>query len=188
MEPDDENDEQKQQAMGACHLGHAIPRVDLGIVDDDSPIPGDHGFFKSIMRSLAQLRPPQNGPGEHPESDRVRTQGTGDAPVRLREPQIEMAHGAGKKASRRLMEGFFGPLLFPSSMGPLGDSAHLQISGTRVAITTDSFVVKTLSFSGGSIGELAVNHLGVSGAKTENLDCTYAIEAGLPTLWRTASA
>lgn len=51
----------------------------------------------------------------------------------------------------------FVPLLFPSSMEPLGDSARLQISGTRVAITTDSLVVKPLRFAGGSIGELAVN-------------------------------
>lgn len=96
-----------------------------------------------------------------------------------------MAHGAGGKASRRLIEGLFAPLLFPLSMEPLGDSAHLQISGTRVAITTDSFVVKPLSFAGGSIGELAVNgtvnDLAVSGAKAETLVCTYVLEAGLPT-------
>ena len=39
----------------------------------------------------------------------------------------------------------------------LGDAAHLDFNGTRIAITTDSFVVKPLSFPGGSIGELAVN-------------------------------
>jgi len=33
------------------------------------------------------------------------------AKVRFREPQIEMAHGAGGKASRRLVEGLFVPLL-----------------------------------------------------------------------------
>ena len=32
--------------------------------------------------------------------------------IRFREPQIEMAHGAGGKASRRLVEGLFAPLLF----------------------------------------------------------------------------
>ena len=32
--------------------------------------------------------------------------------VRFREPQIEMAHGAGGKASRRLVEGLFVPLLY----------------------------------------------------------------------------
>ena len=105
--------------------------------------------------------------------------------MRFREPQIEMAHGAGGKASRRLVEGLFAPLLFPASSEPLGDAAHLEVHGARIAVTTDSFVVKPLSFPGGSIGELAVNgtvnDLAVSGAKAEALVCTYVLEAGLPT-------
>ena len=105
--------------------------------------------------------------------------------VRFREPQIEMAHGAGGKASRKLIEGLFAPLLFGSSSEPLGDAAHLEINGTQVAVTTDSFVVKPLIFPGGSIGELAVNgtvnDLAVSGAAAESLVCTYILEAGLPT-------
>jgi len=95
-----------------------------------------------------------------------------------------MAHGAGGKASRRLVEGLFAPLLFSSSEA-LGDAAHLDFSGTRIAITTDSFVVKPLSFPGGSIGELAVNgtvnDLAVSGARAEAMVVTYVLEAGLPT-------
>jgi hydrogenase expression/formation protein HypE len=105
--------------------------------------------------------------------------------IRFRDPQVEMAHGAGGKASRRLVEGLFAPLLFGSSTEPLGDAAHLNIDGTRLAITTDSFVVKPLRFPGGSIGELAVNgtvnDLAVSGAKAEALVVTYVLEAGLPT-------
>lgn len=105
--------------------------------------------------------------------------------IRFRDPQVEMAHGAGGKASRRLVEGLFAPLLFGSLTEPLGDAAHLNINGTRLAITTDSFVVKPLRFPGGSIGELAVNgtvnDLAVSGAKAEALVVTYVLEAGLPT-------
>ena len=107
------------------------------------------------------------------------------AKVRFRDPQIEMAHGAGGIASRRLVEGLFAPLLFGSSHGPLGDSAALQIAGTRLAITTDCFVVKPLNFPGGSIGELAingtVNDLAVSGARPESIVATFVLEAGLPT-------
>jgi hydrogenase expression/formation protein HypE len=95
-----------------------------------------------------------------------------------------MAHGAGGKASRRLVEGLFAPLFFPNSTEPLGDAAHLAFNGTRIAVTADSFVVKPLRFPGGSIGELAVNgtanDLAVSGAKPEALVVTYVIEAGLP--------
>ena len=96
-----------------------------------------------------------------------------------------MAHGAGGKASRRLVEGLFAPLLFASASEPLGDAAHLDFNGTKIAITTDSFVVKPLTFPGGSIGELAVNgtvnDLAVSGAKAEVMVVTYVLEAGLPT-------
>ena len=107
------------------------------------------------------------------------------ARVRFKDPQIEMAHGAGGKASRRLIEGLIVPLLCGQSEEALGDAAHVQISGSRVAITTDSFVVKPLSFPGGSIGELAVNgtvnDLAVSGARPEALVVTFVLEAGLST-------
>src|SRR6202162_2880152 len=105
--------------------------------------------------------------------------------IRFRDPQIEMAHGAGGKASRRLVEGLFAPLLFGASTEPLGDAAHLNLNGTSIAITADSFVVKPLCFPGGSIGELAVNgtvnDLAVSGARAQALVVTYILESGLPT-------
>src|ERR1700723_2753417 len=105
--------------------------------------------------------------------------------IRFHEPQIEMAHGAGGKASRRLIEGLFVPLLCESPAGILGDAAHIQFDGVKVGITTDSFVVKPLRFPGGSIGELAingtVNDLAVSGVKAEAIVVTFVLEAGLPT-------
>jgi len=105
--------------------------------------------------------------------------------IRFRDPQVEMAHGAGGIASRRLIDGLFAPILFGSNPDPLGDAAHVSIDGTRVAITTDSFVVKPLSFPGGSIGDLAVNgtvnDLAVSGAIAQTLVVSYVLEAGLPT-------
>jgi hydrogenase expression/formation protein HypE len=105
--------------------------------------------------------------------------------IRFRDPQVEMAHGAGGIASRRLVEGLFAPLLYGLNPGPLGDAAHVSVNGTCIAITTDSFVVKPLRFPGGSIGELAingtVNDLAVSGAKAETLVVSYILEAGLPT-------
>jgi hydrogenase expression/formation protein HypE len=94
-----------------------------------------------------------------------------------------MAHGAGGKASRRLVEGLFAPLLYGPSMEFLADAGRVDIGGVPVAVTTDSFVVKPLRFPGGSIGELAVNgtvnDLAVSGAKAEALLVTFVLEAGL---------
>lgn len=106
------------------------------------------------------------------------------ARVRFQDPQIEMAHGAGGKASRRLIDGLFAPLLLDPTQKPLGDAAAVQVNGSRVAMTADSFVVTPLSFPGGSIGELAVNgtlnDLAVSGARPVALVTTFVLEAGLP--------
>ncbi len=107
--------------------------------------------------------------------------------IRFRDPQIEMAHGAGGKASRRLVEGLFAPLFFAgqgSAREPLADAAHLEIDGAHLAFTADSFVVRPLRFPGGSIGELAVhgtvNDLAVSAAEPLALLVTLVLEEGLP--------
>lgn len=103
--------------------------------------------------------------------------------VRFRDPQIEMSHGAGGKASRRLIEGLFAPLLFAGSPEQLTDAAHVNAGGTSIAFTTDSFVVRPLQFPGGSIGELAVNgtvnDLAVSGARPCAMVVTFVLEEGL---------
>jgi hydrogenase expression/formation protein HypE len=105
--------------------------------------------------------------------------------LRFRDSQIEMAHGAGGKASRRLVEGLFAPLLLGGAGEPLCDAALVGVNGTRLGITADSFVVKPLRFPGGSIGELAVNgtvnDLAVSGVAAETLVVTFVLEAGLAT-------
>jgi len=106
--------------------------------------------------------------------------------VRFGDAQIEMSHGAGGKASRRLVEGLILPTMMAEAIGQaLGDAANLTIGDARLAITTDSFVVRPLRFPGGSIGELAingtVNDLAVSGAVPLALVCSLIVEAGTPT-------
>jgi hydrogenase expression/formation protein HypE len=103
--------------------------------------------------------------------------------VRFRDVQIEMAHGAGGKASRRLIEGLFLPLFANPALEPLADAATLELGDLKLAISADSFVVKPLAFPGGSIGELAVNgtvnDLAVSGARPLALLATFILEEGL---------
>jgi hydrogenase expression/formation protein HypE len=93
-----------------------------------------------------------------------------------------MAHGAGGKASRRLVDGLFAALLLPRG-APLGDAALLEVTGRALAVTTDSFVVTPLVFPGGSIGELAVNgtvnDLAVAGARPVAMLASFLLEAGL---------
>jgi hydrogenase expression/formation protein HypE len=105
-------------------------------------------------------------------------------PLTFRDPCIEMAHGAGGKASRRLVEGLIAPLLGLPAGEPLADAAVIEIAGVRIALTADTFVVRPLRFPGGSIGDLAVNgtvnDLAVSGSRPLALLVTLVIEAGLP--------
>lgn len=84
--------------------------------------------------------------------------------------------------------------MFLSVFGEAGqiqhDAATLQLSGNRVAFTTDSYVVRPLFFPGGDIGSLAVNgtvnDLAMAGAKPLYLSASFILEEGLPleTLWR----
>jgi hydrogenase expression/formation protein HypE len=145
------------------------------------------------MRSVSQLRTSQESIDQHSDSSLNGLKPTGEsaAPVvrfpavRFRDAQIEMAHGAGGKASRKLVEGLFVPILSGALPQSLSDAAQVQINGAPMAITTDSFVVKPLKFPGGSIGELAVNgtmnDLAVSGAVGKALVTTFVLEEGLPT-------
>jgi len=100
-------------------------------------------------------------------------------------PRIDMSHGAGGKATHKLIEGLLLPLLDNSALAPLSDAAYLTAGNLRLALTTDSFVVRPLSFPGGSIGELAVNgtinDLLVSGATPLALSAALIVEEGLDT-------
>ncbi|WP_081841204.1 hydrogenase expression/formation protein HypE [Alicyclobacillus macrosporangiidus] len=105
--------------------------------------------------------------------------------IHFTDDHIGLAHGAGGKASRRLIEGLLVPYLVDGAPTELNDAAYLDVNGSRLAVTADSFVVKPLVFPGGSIGELAVNgtvnDLAMGGAKSLALLSTLILEAGLAT-------
>lgn len=69
-------------------------------------------------------------------------------------------------------------------LDPLADAAVLNVRGARLAVTTDSYVVKPLVFPGGSIGELAVNgtvnDLAMMGAQPLCLTAGFVLEEGFP--------
>jgi hydrogenase expression/formation protein HypE len=103
---------------------------------------------------------------------------------KLRDDLVTLAHGAGGKATRTLVEGLFLEELANPLLEPLGDSAVLELNGARLAFTTDSYVVKPVFFPGGDIGELAVNgtvnDLAVSGAAPLALSAGFVVEEGFP--------
>src|ERR671916_2614585 len=100
-------------------------------------------------------------------------------------PRIDMSHGAGGKATSKLIEGLLLPTLGNPALAPLADAALIPFGDNNLALTTDSFVVRPLVFPGGSIGELAVNgtvnDLAVSGATPLGLSAALIVEEGLDT-------
>lgn len=105
-------------------------------------------------------------------------------PARLRDEVVTLAHGAGGKASRALIESVFVPALGNPLLEPLGDAAVLDAPpGTRLAISTDAFVVTPRFFPGGDIGALAVsgtvNDLAMAGGRPLALSVSFVIEEGV---------
>ncbi len=106
-------------------------------------------------------------------------------PLPLRDhPNIIMGHGGGGKLSAELIEHLFLPAFRNEQLEGLGDAAVFNINDSRLAMSTDSFVVRPLFFPGGNIGELAingtVNDISMSGAKPLYLSVGFIIEEGLP--------
>ena len=79
-------------------------------------------------------------------------------------------------------------ILLPALQNPvldrLDDQAIVDVGGSRIAFSTDTFVVKPLFFPGGDIGTLAVNgtvnDLAMGGAKPLFLSLALILEEGLP--------
>jgi len=101
----------------------------------------------------------------------------------LRDELITLAHGAGGKATRDLVEALFLEELGNEALAALGDAALVEGAG-RLALSTDSYVVRPLEFPGGDIGELAVNgtvnDLAMVGARPRWLTAGFVIEEGFP--------
>ena len=98
--------------------------------------------------------------------------------------RVLLGHGSGGRLSAELLKSVFLPALGNEILGALEDQATVQIGGSRLAFTTDSFVVRPLFFPGGDIGKLAVNgtinDLAVGGARPLFLSAAFILEEGLP--------
>jgi hydrogenase expression/formation protein HypE len=96
---------------------------------------------------------------------------------------VLLGHGSGGKLSSELMRDVFLPAFSNPILGRLEDQAIVEVNGTRLAFTTDTFVVKPLFFRGGDIGSLAVhgtiNDLAMGGARPLFLSTAFVLEEGL---------
>lgn len=103
---------------------------------------------------------------------------------------VLLAHGGGGKLTHQLIQKIFLSQFKNNWLESLHDGAVLTINGTRIAFSTDSYVVDPIVFPGGDIGKLAVNgtvnDLAMCGAKPLYLSCAFVIEEGLAMeeLWR----
>jgi hydrogenase expression/formation protein HypE len=99
--------------------------------------------------------------------------------------RIVLGHGSGGKLTSELIQKVFLPAFNNDYLARLDDQAVLQLNGSRVAFTTDAFVVTPIFFPGGDIGRLAingtVNDLAMSGAKPLYIAAAFILEEGLAT-------
>src|SRR5271165_2830457 len=97
--------------------------------------------------------------------------------------EVLMGHGSGGKLTAQLIENLILPAFRNPTLELLDDQAVVSLNGSRLAFTTDSYVVTPIFFPGGDIGELAingtVNDLAMSGARPLYLAAALILEEGL---------
>ena len=98
--------------------------------------------------------------------------------------RVQLGHGSGGRMSAALVREHFLPHFANPSLDPLGDAAVVGIGASRLAVSTDTFVVSPLEFPGGNIGSLAVhgtlNDLAMMGARPVHITAGFVLEEGLP--------
>ncbi|HTS47802.1 MAG TPA: hydrogenase expression/formation protein HypE [Bryobacteraceae bacterium] len=96
---------------------------------------------------------------------------------------IVLGHGSGGRLTAQLVRDFFLPAFDNPALRKLDDQAVLEVGTSRIALTTDAFVVTPLFFPGGDIGRLAVNgtvnDLAMAGARPLFLSAAFIMEEGL---------
>ena len=109
---------------------------------------------------------------------------------------VLLGHGSGGQMMKRLVDDVFlnafgSPELLAGNdagvaeLGSAGlDAGASSHTSTRIALSTDSFVVTPQFFPGGDIGRLAVcgtvNDVATSGARVRYLSCGFILEEGYP--------
>lgn len=97
---------------------------------------------------------------------------------------ILLSHGGGGRMMHALFDEHILPRFNNAALGARHDGAFLESASTKLAMTTDSYVVNPLFFPGGDIGKLSiygtVNDLAMCGAKPIALSAALILEEGFP--------
>lgn len=95
--------------------------------------------------------------------------------------KITLAHGSGGKSTSELIDKVFAKHFSNPILNMMEDSAVVD-GCSKIAVTTDSFVVTPVIFKGGDIGRLSVcgtvNDLLMRGAKPKYITSAFIIEEG----------
>ncbi|MBU8848546.1 MAG: hydrogenase expression/formation protein HypE [Desulfobacterales bacterium] len=102
----------------------------------------------------------------------------------MTEEIILLDHGSGGKVSHSMFSDIILPLFENPELSKQDDGATLDVEGTKLAFSTDSYVVDPIFFPGGNIGDLAVNgtinDIAMCGAMPKFISVGLIIEEGLP--------
>jgi len=97
--------------------------------------------------------------------------------------RVVLGHGSGGTLMAGLIRDLLVPVLGDPELRRLGDAAVVEVNGTRLAFSTDAFVVTPAFFPGSNIGELAVNgtvnDVAMMGATPLFLSAALILEEGL---------
>lgn len=98
------------------------------------------------------------------------------------EERISMVHGSGGAATSELIGAIFAKEFSNDTLNQMEDSAVVE-GFSRIAVTTDSFVVTPMCYPGGNIGRLCicgtVNDLLMRGAKPKYITCGFILQEGM---------
>src|ERR1022692_2496144 len=165
-----------EEAHGLSGLRHAL--------HSGEPTRCSHGFRRGSLRRLLSLPPAYEGELRRPlmaKPAQTILELSCPTPFPAKDTVL-LGHGSGGKLSAELVRDVFLPAFDNPALARLDDQAIVQVNGSRIAITTDSFVVKPLFFPGGDIGSLAVhgtvNDLAMGGANPLFLSAAFIIEEG----------
>ncbi len=102
----------------------------------------------------------------------------------MTDEKILLDHGSGGKVSHSMFSDMILPLFDNPELSKQDDGATLDFGGTKLAFSTDSYVVDPIFFPGGNIGDLAVNgtvnDIAMCGAIPKYISVGLIIEEGLP--------
>jgi hydrogenase expression/formation protein HypE len=96
---------------------------------------------------------------------------------------VEMAHGAGGRATNELIRTLFHKHLANEWLAQANDQAAFDVAAGRMVMSTDAHVISPLFFPGGDIGSLSVhgtiNDVAMAGARPLYLSAAFVLEEGL---------